>query len=202
MNKKKQFNPELYTNQYYKRHFEQYRLWENGIGKDIVKRFALKSIVDFGCGVGSILEGAFSAGCKDLLGIEISFAEAKQYFVKIIESHIIYGDVTNDLHLNRKFDCCTSFEVAEHLSPFSSSNFVNNLTKYSDKYIIFTAAPPGQPGTGHINCRDKHFWVEKIENKGFRFQEHMINEIQIAWKIFDAPDYVLRNLMVFQKEKI
>jgi cyclopropane fatty-acyl-phospholipid synthase-like methyltransferase len=166
-----------------------------------VKRFAPKSIIDLGCGVGSFLEGAFLAGCRDLLGIEISYTQARKFLVNVIEPHIRYGDVTCDLHLDRKFDCCISFEVAEHILPNSSNNFVNNLTKYSNKHIIFTAAPPGRSGTGHIICRDKEFWINLIENRGLKKKKKTMKEIRAVWKSFNAPPYILHNLMIFQKRK-
>lgn len=203
MPKEKRFNPQLYTDRYYKRHFNKYRLWEIAIGKHIVNRFAPKSMLDLGCGVGSFLEGAFMAGCKDLVGIEISFDKARKYFTKVVEPYIRYGDATCNLNLNRTFDCCLSFEVAEHIPPGRSHHFVNNLTQHSNGYIVFTAAPPHQHGgTGHINCREKKFWIDLFEDMGFRFQEDIVDEIRPIWKNFGAPGYILRNLMIFQKLKV
>ena len=41
-------------------------------------------ILDLGCGVGSYLEGALMAGCKDLLGLELCFDNAKPYITENI----------------------------------------------------------------------------------------------------------------------
>lgn len=194
-----QFDINQYSNRYYRRHFVQYRAWENAIGENIVKTLSPSSIIDLGCGVGSYLEGVLKAGCNDMLGIEISFEKAKAYFVDEIKSYIQYGDITTNLNLNRTFDCVMSFEVAEHIEPESTYAFINNLTQLSDKYIIFTAAPPGQKGTGHINTRNMDFWIKEISSNRFSYQEDMVKVFASLWKEYGTEWYILRNLMVFKK---
>ena len=78
--------------------------------------------------------------------------------------------------------------------------FINNLTSYSDKYIILTAAPPGQRGTGHINLRDKNFWIENIFSKGFLYRIDLIEEYRKEWKEFNVEKYIIKNLMVFERK--
>jgi len=47
--------------------------------------------------------------------------------------------------------------VAEHIPKEFSESLVKNLIKLSKGFILFTAAKPGQGGTGHINCQKKNF---------------------------------------------
>jgi len=195
----KQFNPDKYTEKYYKRHFDQYRTWENLIGKHIYDIFKPSSIVDLGCGVGSYLEGAFQNGCKDICGIEISYEKAQKYIVDVIKPFIACGDITKSLNLDRQFDCVVSFEVGEHIEPDGTDAFIDNLTNLCKQYIILTAAPPGQPGTGHINRREKKFWIKSIQTKKFIYQDQIVNMLWPVWKTFSTPKYILKNLMVFKK---
>ncbi len=188
-----------YNDKYYNRHFVQYREWEKSIGKHIFETIRPSSIIDLGCGVGSYLEGAFIAGCQDIKGIEISYDMAKKYIIEDISPYIFEADATCDLNIDRKFDCVISFEVAEHIDPKGTEKFIENLTSLSDNYIILTAAPPGQAGTGHINLRDKNFWIESIESKGFLFQDQLVELFWPIWKIFGTERYILKNLMVFKK---
>ena len=190
-----------YSEKYYNRHFLHYREWENKVGEHLYKELKPNSVLDLGCGVGSYLEGFFNAGCKDILGIELNFNNAKKYIIDNISPFIKNGDVTTDLNLNRKFDCVISFEVGEHINPDGTEMFIKNLTKYSNKYIILTAAPPGQRGTGHINLRNKEFWIKSIISKGFLYQEKLIEKYKIIWKKFNVERYILTNLMIFKKEK-
>ncbi len=188
-----------YNDKYYERHFAQYRKWENKIGEYLYEELKPNSVLDLGCGVGSYLEGFLNAGCKNLLGIELSFSDVEKYIVEDIRSHIIEGDVTTSLNLNRKFDCVISFEVGEHIAPYGTEKFIDNLILCSDRYIILTAAPPGQRGTGHINLRSKDFWIESIVSKGFLYREDLVEKYRVKWKEFNVEKYILNNLMVFKK---
>jgi len=188
-----------YNDKYYKRHLDRYRDWENKIGEYIYKVLNLKSILDFGCGVGSYLEGAKLAGCEEIFGIELNFDIAKTYFVDEVVPFIIKGDITEELGLSHKYDCVVSFEVAEHIDPDGTDKFINNLIQYSNNYIIITAAPPGQRGTGHINLREKDFWIKEIGSKGVVYNDKIVQNFRTEWKKMGAAKYILNNLMVFQK---
>ena len=59
-------------------------------------------------------------------------------------------DLNKSFEVDRRFDLAMSMEVAEHLVPESSANFVRSLTRLSD-IVLFSAAVPGQGGTNHIN---------------------------------------------------
>lgn len=194
------FNISSYSDAYYLRHFSQYRMWENLIGEHIVQTINPTSILDLGCGVGSYLEGALRAGCKNILGIEIAFDTARKYFTEDINPHIRKGDITTNLNLNRSFDCVMSFEVGEHIDPEDTVGFLDNLTRLSSNYIILTAAPPGQRGTGHINLRERQVWINDIVSRGFSYRPELVNSFWPVWKKFGAPKYILRNLMVFKKD--
>jgi len=189
-----------YSYKYYNRHLVKYKEWENDVGKYIFNTFSPDSILDLGCGVGSYIEGALLAGCKKVLGIELNFDNAKEYFTDLICPYIISGDVTINLKLQCKFDCVISFEVGEHIEPDGTQGFINNLTSYTNKYIIFTAASPGQRGTGHINLLDKNIWIESVVKKGFVYRGDLVDKCKIDWKEFNVESYIIKNLMIFRKD--
>jgi len=188
-----------YNDKYYNRHFVQYREWEKAIGKHIFETIRPSSIIDLGCGVGSYLEGVFFAGCKDIKGVELSYGMAKKYIVEDISPYIEENDATSNMGIVRTFDCVMSFEVAEHIDPIGTEKFIENLTTLSSNYIVMTAAPPGQSGTGHINLREKSFWINSIKAKGFIYQDQMVDLFWPIWKTFGTERYILKNLMVFKK---
>jgi len=196
-----------YNEKYYKRHLDQYRLWQNNVGKSIVENFEANSILDLGCGVGSYLEGAKQSGCSDIMGIELNYDKAKNYMVDEVKNNIKKGDITSNLNIDKQFDCCISFEVAEHIVPEGTEGFVKNLTEHSKKYIILSAAPPGQPGTGHINLKPQHFWIDKIQENNFLYKASLISEYKKIWQeLEETPgnkykNWVLRNLMIFERKK-
>jgi len=187
-----------YSDKYYRKHFEQYRIWENKVGEHLYNTIKPQSVLDLGCGVGSYLEGFFNAGCRDIVGVELNYNFAKKYIVDSIFPFIKQGDITKDLQLNRKFDCVISFEVGEHIDPNGTQGFIDNLSHYSQKYIIFTAAPPGQKGTNHINLMDKNKWIQLVVDRGFLYQEDLVKEFKNEWIKLGVERYILSNLMVFK----
>jgi cyclopropane fatty-acyl-phospholipid synthase-like methyltransferase len=188
-----------YDDKYYRRHFTEYREWEKKIGAAIIKRFAAKSIIDFGCGCGSYLEGALEAGADRLVGIEINYKLAQPYIPKTLPG-IREGDITQPFV--GKFNIAMSVEAAEHIKPEGTAGFIDNLVKTAENAIVLTAAPPGQRGTGHINCRLQEFWIKEIEAGGFKYGKALTEECVKEWSSFNPAKWVLRNLMVFTKRTV
>lgn len=59
------------------------------------------------------------------------------------------------------FNLAYCFEVAEHLPEDLGVRLVKFVAKQAP-LVVFTAAQPGQGGTGHINERPKSYWIEKF----------------------------------------
>jgi SAM-dependent methyltransferase len=62
-------------------------------------------------------------------------------------------------------DLALCLEVAEHLPPAMGQTLVQFLVHQAET-IVFSAAPPGQGGTGHINEQPKQYWIERFEGAG------------------------------------
>lgn len=88
-------------------------------------------------------------------------------------------------------DLAICLEVAEHLEPSVAGNLVTNLARAD--YILFSAATPGQPGVGHINCRPHEYWHELFALEGF--------EPRHIGPTFDEPvaDFYRRNLYLYER---
>jgi hypothetical protein len=176
--------------------------WEFLFGIGLVEVLNINSLVDFGCGLGVFLDGALSTGkIQNLVGYEYCYDNAKKYLSQTIKPYIYYGNVMESINCG-KFDCVLSFEVAEHILTEKSDIFVKNLTESSNKYIVLTAAPPGQGGTGHINEQPKDFWIDKIESVGFSMDSKTASLLMGYAKMnrIGLPKYIKRNFMVFQKK--
>jgi hypothetical protein len=76
-----------------------------------------------------------------------------------------------------RFDLAYSFEVAEHLPPALGDRLVEFLAA-SGNEILFTAAPPGQGGTGHINEQPPEYWQERFERHGRRLDAERTAQIR------------------------
>lgn len=167
------------------------------VGESIIKKFNVKSIVDFGCGIGSFLAGARIAGATKIQGYEYAYESAKPYFAKKMSPYIHFGDAGSPIDCG-KFELAMSVEVAEHLLPDQADIFVDNLCNASSKYILLTASP--NSGYYHFNFQPYRYWIEKIENKGWTLKEDLRDMLIADWKaIRNIPKHMKRNLMIFTK---
>lgn len=193
----------IYDNKFFARR-PKMAWWEKELGKSIYKSLKCNSYIDLGCGIGSFLEG-IAPYTNNIKGYEIGYEISKQYTNKDILQYIEYKDITERIQ-NIHYECAICIEVAEHLLPEKTSIFIENLTDIATQWIVLTAAPEGQTGTGHINCRPKEFWISAIEKKNFTYNIEKTNEIKNKWKLFfsknfsknKAPTYLIDNLIIFK----
>jgi len=191
----------IYNERYYRRHLEKYRDWERGVAIAFTGLFPIKSVVDFGCGVGSYLEGFVEAGVRRVQGYEYAFEASRKYTPAGILPRIQYGDLTTRMDV-RVFECAWSVEVAEHLPLESSDTFVENLCRASTRYVFLTAAPPGQAGTGHINCQPQEFWISKFDSRDFAYRQDLMPKLwEIIKSVTGVPRYIRKNAMFFEKRR-
>lgn len=189
---------DLYNEAFFEKRLK-HREWQKQVGATLCRLFQITSVVDFGCGLGSYLEGFKIVGAE-VKGYELGYEQAKKYIAPEVVGHVLRGDVTQSIREERKWDCSFSIEVAEHIPPQHSDTFVKNLCVNSDRLIIMSAAPPGQGGVGHINCQPFEFWIEKIEK--FEFFNCVADDItEFISHIPRVPKWIKKNLMIFSKDE-
>lgn len=96
-------------------------------------------------------------------------------------------------------DLSYCFEVAEHLPPELGDRLVRFLAELSP-IVIFTAARPGQGGTGHLNEQPKAYWIERFTRSGMR---HVPDESQALAEGFARravpSTWLIENVLVFRR---
>jgi hypothetical protein len=111
-----------------------------------IENYKPKSVIDFGCGLGTYLESAYNKKIIQIKGYEIGGEFARKYTPQHMQDFIQYIDCTLPLKFskNEKFDCVISIEVAEHIDPKNTEQYVKNMVSSMSKNakILFTAAPP------------------------------------------------------------
>lgn len=133
----------------------------------LLQRFAPKSVLDLGCGMGNYLKLFAKAGCR-VVGLEGSASGLKRVPESVLA---IQYDLRKPLVINQTFDLVMSVEVAEHLPKKYSRTLVGSLCRHSKGLVLFTAAPPGTPGDDHINCQAREFWDGLFLERGFVFDQ-------------------------------
>jgi 2-polyprenyl-3-methyl-5-hydroxy-6-metoxy-1,4-benzoquinol methylase len=95
------------------------------------------------------------------------------------------------------FDVSFSLEVAEHIPPELGERLVEVLCRSTN--VVFTAAHPGQGGTGHINEQPRAYWEALFETHSFGSVPELEERFhQAAGDIHGG--YLLENLMIFRQD--
>ena len=125
-----------------------------------------KSIVDFGCGVGTWLAAAneLSGGAGEYVGIDGDWGDKRERLPTYVD--YVPHDLSKPIELGKKFDLAMSLEVAEHLPATAAQQFVHTIASSSD-VVLFGAAVPGQGGVGHINEQYQSYWIALFADQGF-----------------------------------
>lgn len=134
----------------------------------LIKYFDIKSVLDIGCGKGYSSAYFKSLNCE-VTGIDGSL-QAK--IDNLIPDDFILHDYTGGecFKIDKNFDLCWSSEFVEHVDEKFVDDFLKDFSRC--KYIAMTFAGPGQGGYHHVNCQPKEYWIDKIENKGYKFLEN------------------------------
>ena len=186
------FDLSLYNDEFFECHLKYARDYSIKTMDWYLSSFPMESVVDFGCGIGSYLEIAHSLGLK-VKGYEISEV-AKKYTSENIQKFIEYRDCTLPIIPMKSYDTVLSFETAEHIRAEGTQQFVNNILNAVGKHLLFTAAPPGQQGTGHINLQPREFWIAQFSE--LDYNQELTDFIATNWQRIGAPKYICDNLIV------
>ena len=166
----------------------------------IVRDLIPRSILDVGCGSGAMLCVCRDAGL-DVKGYEFgdsALALCKERGLNVSKVDLRSPNITC---LPKGFDVVLSMEVAEHLPPRSAAGYVELLCA-SAPVIIFTAAPPGQGGTDHLNEQPMQYWVELFRQHSFYPDTHLAQIWRQEWvESKKVAGWYANNLMLFRKAK-
>jgi len=194
-----EFDISHYDDRYFKWHKVNTRKYAIDTMNWYINEFKPLSVIDYGCGIGAYLEAALQNGLTNIKGFDIGGENVKKYTENSVLPYIEYIDCTLPLKTS-KYDCCISLETAEHIETKFSEQFVTNIVNSTKETgtILFSAAQPGQNGSGHINCQPKEFWIEKFSLLSFVFDEKVTEYIKDNWSKLNAPKYIINNLIVFK----
>ena len=134
----------------------------------------LQSVLDVGCGAGAWLAAHQRLGVKDVLGVDGDYVDRTLLMVQ--PQHFQAQDITQKFDLGRTFDLVQCLEVAEHIAPKASPLLVDNLVRHG-RYVLFSAAVPGQGGEDHINEQVYEYWRDLFAERGYRLFDYLRQNI-------------------------
>lgn len=162
----------------------------------ILKNFAFHTVMDIGCANGFLLTH-FHAAQKDVSGIELS-ADALDFLPSEIKARVQIGDFSA---ATGSYDLVTCVEVAEHVPPSVSAALVEHVCRLAKAAVYFTAAPPGQPGHGHINCRPHQDWIDLFSARGWALDRDLTASIKAEINHIQHAPWLIENTLIFFPRK-
>lgn len=130
----------------------------------IVDLFRPRSVVDFGCGVGTWLAEFAAAGVRDIQGLDGDYVPRDQ--LQIPADRFRAVDLKHPPALGRRYDLAMSVEVAEHLPADCAAEFISALTAAAP-VVLFSAAIPHQGGIHHVNEQWPEYWRALFRRHGY-----------------------------------
>jgi SAM-dependent methyltransferase len=149
------------------------------------------SVLDIGCGTGAWLSKWMAAGVLDVIGVDGDYVDRSELLIPA--DRFVAHDLATPLDLGRRFDLVSTVEVAEHIPARSSATFVDTLVRHGD-LVLFSAAIPGQGGTGHINEQWPSYWAELFERHGYGVYDVLRSQL---WDRHGIEVWYRQNLMIF-----
>jgi hypothetical protein len=107
-------------------------------------------------------------------------------------------DLTTPLDLGQRYEIVSCIEVAEHLNPEAAMTLVDSICRHASKWVIWTAAVPGQGGDGHVNCQVPDFWQGLFEYRGLKIHQVNTELLRLVWTNCTGGMWWLRNVWVFE----
>jgi len=152
------------------------------------------SVVDLGCGTGSWLAVFHEIGVSDVLGVDAAHLDPS--LLEISPAQFLAQDLGTPLELDRDFDLALCLEVGEHLAPERADLLIAELTALAPT-ILFSAAIPGQGGTGHLNEQWPEYWAERFVDRGFRPHDFLRAKL---WRDGRVRYFYAQNMVLYVRE--
>jgi len=146
-------------------------------------------VIDVGCGTAAWAATAQALGC-DVKGVDAHVPEERLF---ILPEQFERMDLSEGVDCTG-YDLAMTLEVAEHLPESAAAKFVAGLCKA--KYVLWSAAIPGQGGLHHINEQWTTWWAEHFADNGYA------GSCDIRWAHWDdrrVAGYYRQNLVVWAR---
>jgi SAM-dependent methyltransferase len=185
----------MYNFDWHKTHGNQTSASANVIVPLLKSIVEVSSVLDVGCGDGRWLACFQSSGVSSICGVDGAWTD--QTHLLIPKHDFTVQDLSKPFDLGRRFDVAVSLEVAEHVAPEYSIQFIENLTKHSD-IVLFGAAIPFQGGFRHINERWPSYWVKLFDSQGYQCFDPFRSQI---WLREDVYVWYKQNMLLYVKRE-
>jgi SAM-dependent methyltransferase len=151
---------------------------------------------DVGAGTGAM------AAHGRRLGLEVEACEhsaVARWFARAQGVSCVEFDLTRShpAAIGSDFDVAYCFEVGEHL-PTSLSDTLAQFVAAKARWIVFSAAQPGQGGHGHINEQPPSYWIDRFRAAGCQYEPDRTEALRRRFRADTDPGHwLVENVLVF-----
>lgn len=174
---------------------ERFRADYEKLGRHLLAALPFDSAFDLGCANGFLLT-EFAAAGKRVGGIELSPA-VLDFLAPEIAATVQIGDFSG---ATGRWDLVCCVEVAEHVPARRSGELVATVDRLAERWAYFTAAPPGQTGRGHINCRPHDEWLGWFGELGWAVDEPRTADLRARLGSLDTVPWLEGNSFLLRRE--
>ncbi|MEM7219563.1 MAG: class I SAM-dependent methyltransferase [Pseudomonadota bacterium] len=188
-----------YDAEFYRRRTEATRVSAAAVLELIWPEVGGDSVVDIGCATGIWLAACTELGARRVLGVDGPWVDAAALEIPVASflQHDLASGLPDGLDdLDGRFDLALCIEVAEHLSAARGDELIAFLCRRSD-CVLFSAAVPGQGGTGHVNEQRQSYWQQRFASQGYRAFDLMRPRL---WRREDVNVIYRQNLLCYARE--
>lgn len=154
-----------------------------GLVAGLRRYLAGRSLFDFGAGIGLYCKALNCRGVDGIPDVET-----------LSEGLVARGDLADPELVIPPHEVALCLEVAEHIPRDAEPMFLNNLTRECHS-LVLSWATPGQPGHGHINCREWSEVNDLLLNRGFHFSPEETARLRRSARL----SWFRRNVTVFDR---
>ena len=163
----------------------------------------INSVLDIGCSTGHLISLIKNEYPKiNVKGIEY-FEFHLTNSPENIKNNIFIDDIRTDLDEKYASDLVICTEVAEHIEPRALTNFINNLNKLTNKYLIMTwsnSYPDVYGPPQHVSSINYQTYNKLMKKNGFKINSEISNKFIAKSKEYEHFNYWWReSLLVFEK---
>lgn len=158
----------------------------------VVQHIGPRTVLDIGCGEGWWAETFAVGGGCDVLGVDGAYVPSSPLgdrFIALDIARESFADLA-------RVDLAVCLEVAEHLPAARADSLIDDLTTVAPT-VLFSAAIPGQGGTGHVNEQWPDYWVEKFRARGYAVSGALR---WMIWGRIDVENWYQANTLVASRE--
>ena len=155
------------------------------------------TVLDLGAGDGWWCKSFHSMG-STAWAVELH-EEAQEFIPEQVR--FIQHDLTQPVTFNSRADLLICLEVAEHIPKPAGGVLVQTICRHARDHILFSSAPPGQAGTGHINLQPQDYWRRMFSDHKCEFNAAMTGKARRAFANITNKTFAFLppNIQVFSR---